>query len=196
MKDGELFCEFKPGDNAVDTTPVKTGADSDYVVQLDFRIPSDIILVDTYSIINLGNWPGAERVMLCASEGKSKNQLVLKAQIKGEFVDLPLTYSKGETHTGVIHFKPGKQVDYFVGKGIKLSYLYTGEINTNEITKVRLGNVFGAASGAVYIDNLKVGNAKAAAVDKEGNVPTTWGRLKAIRFSDCKSCALPDFLAD
>jgi hypothetical protein len=125
------------GDNAVDTTAVKTGANSDYVVQLDFRIPSDVELVSTYSIINLGNWPGPERVMLCASEGKSKNQFVLKAQLKGNFVDLTGTYSKGETYTAVLHFIPGKQVDYFVGTGIKLSYLYTGETNTNEITKVR-----------------------------------------------------------
>jgi len=178
IKDGELVLSFMQGDNFVDT-PVSTGKDEDYVAQCDFRVPPNVEFVaDKYYLMGLfippGTWNEVAGMWL-ANFGE------------GDFgvePGLPGVYQKDQNYTAIIHVKSDHTVDYFiVGTGV-IDWA-SGETTTNETDRLMFGNLWGAATGAVFIDNVKVGQAvtSPSAMNPEGKLAQTWGLLKRSHIS-------------
>ena len=173
IKNGELVLSFMQGDNFVDT-PVSTGKDDDYVAQCDFRVPSGIAFqADKYYLMGLfmppGTWNEVAGMWL-ANFGV------------GDFraePGLPGVYQKDQNYTAIMHLKSDHTVDYFiVGEGV-IDWA-SGETTTNETDRIMLGNLWGAATGELFIDNVKVGQAVTSGrvVNLKGKLAQTWGLLK------------------
>ena len=178
VENGELVLAFAQGDNFLDT-PVSAGANDDYVSQCDFRVPSGVeFQADKYYLMGLfmppGSWDEVAGMWL-ANFGE------------GDFgvePGLPGVYQKDQNYTAIMHLKSDHTVDYFI-VGVGAVDLASGETATNEIDRLMFGNLWGAATGAVFIDNVKVGQAvtSPSAVNPAGKLARTWGLLKRSHIS-------------
>jgi len=188
IEKGELAFAQAAGDNAVDTPKFKKpfGKNDEYVLQLSFRITKDADVAVPFMIVGLITdeggvaWRTNFKVATAAKDDytvgvQDPQQVAFKPKLqKDHMYVVTIHVVQGEAHYFLFDDE-NDRVGAFLG---------TTKLDSNSATWVRIGNVFGAGSGAQVQDNVLIGNPRPPgplAVSPRGRLTTVWGAIKTHR---------------
>ena len=184
VKDKALVFAQSDGDNAVDHPEYKLDNIDEYVLQGDFRIPEKAVIKTPFMIFGLlsdqdGGLNWRTNFKVSADLG---DQYTVGVQDPAQ-VEFEPKLEKGKAYTATIHIASKSEAHYFMFDGNKDPGTFLGTINitSNHSHKVRIGNVFGAGSGELVIDNLMLGKPIKGmlAVRSRSKLYAIWGKIKA-----------------
>ncbi|MDQ1329364.1 MAG: hypothetical protein QG641_2653 [Candidatus Poribacteria bacterium] len=182
VQKGELVFNQSDGDNAVDHPEHKVG-NKEYVLQTDFRIPDTANMKAPFMIIGLITSEGGSVKWLTNFRFFTdlEDQYTVGVQ-DPEQVEFAPKINKDKTYTIAIEITPKNEAHYFLFADNRDTgtFLGTIQLSSSQSDKVRIGNVFGAGSGWLIVDNIMLGNPTRAIllVLSASRLSTTWGALK------------------
>ncbi len=185
IQGGELVFDQSDGDNAVDTPTFKTN--DEYVLQTAFRITQEAKITVPFMIIGLITDDGGDVAWRTNFKvaADAKNTYMVGVQ-DPEAVQFDAELEKDHMYILAIHVVSGK-ANYFVFEDEsdrEGSFLGSINLDSNPSSWVRIGNVFGAGSGAQVQDNVLVGKPRPPgpeAVSHHDKLATVWSTVKSFR---------------
>jgi hypothetical protein len=149
FKDGRCILNPGEGDNNITLPPLKADLDKDVVLEVSFAIPA--ATTGGYSVLSMTRESGEFQVVILPA-GDAQRVVMGKERVALGAIE------PGKVYTLALLFRPdGECKGVLTGPGIDKPAVQSVKGVDGVIHKTVIGNVFGAGSGSLWIEQVRAG---------------------------------------